>query len=29
MNYPKCKVCGTDQSFESGDTSDVCGNRGA
>lgn len=29
MNYPKCKVCGTDQSFESGDTSDVCGNCGA
>ena len=29
MNYPKCKVCGTDQSIESGDTSDVCGNRGA
>ena len=29
MNYPKFKVCGTDQSFESGDTSDVRGNCGA
>ncbi len=28
MDYPKCKVCGTDLNFESGDTSAVCGNCG-
>lgn len=29
MNYPKCKVCGTDLNIETGDTSAVCGNCGA
>lgn len=29
MDYPKCKVCGTDLNFEPGDSSAVCGNCGA